>query len=105
MLEEGDQKKATECLAAVALVDRRPDLLKFCLDREFATSGWFLDAANSFEEGNAGSDISKVLQASEFRQKWPLPKPEKHSRENGDPGEETDPAEAFDEGGEYPVDW
>jgi len=105
-LNEEDKKKATESLAALALTDRKPNILKFCLDRGFEYTAWFRDAANSFEEddANADSDIVEVLQASNFREKWPWPKPE-IVREEHDEGEETDPAEVFDEGGEYEVIW
>ena len=104
-MEEEDTKRATESLAALALTDQRSDVLKFCLDRGFVYNGYFIDAANNFEKAYADSDISKILQASRFRQMWPWPKPKKDLKENSNSSEETDPAEVFDYGGEYEVDW
>jgi hypothetical protein len=103
-LEKEDRNKATESLAALALTDRKPDILKLCLDSEFTYNGWFIDAANSFErdEANATSEIAKILQASNFRRKWPLTNPQGANDQNVD---EDDPAAIFDEGGEYEVQW
>ena len=103
-LEKEDRNRATESLTALAWTDRRPDILKLCLDREFTYNGWFIDAADSFErdEANANSNIAKILQASNFRRKWPLTKSKGANDENV---EEDDPAAIFDEGGEYEVDW
>jgi hypothetical protein len=86
-----------ESLALLSLQDQRLDVLKLCLDRGFQYQYYFVDAANDYEEEKPDSEIARILQASDFRREWPWP--ERSS------SQETDPAEAFDEGGSYPVNW
>lgn len=76
LVEAEDEKMAIESLAALALRDHRLDILKFCLDRGFIYAHWFIDEANSLSITAPDSDISKLLQASEFWHKHPRPTPE-----------------------------
>jgi len=101
LLTREDANRVTLSLAVLALKDRNPDILKVCLDRGFTHAGYFIDAANDFEKEEVDLEVCKVLQASKFRKAWPWPIP----KNEHDSGEETDPAEAFDYGGEYEVDW
>lgn len=90
-------KAILESLALLSLHDQRVDVLKLCLDRGFEYQYYWTNAANEYEEENPDSEIATLLQQSEFRKFRPWP--ERSS------SQETDPAEAFDEGGSYPVDW
>jgi hypothetical protein len=104
LLGEKAAQRIASSLAVLALNDRNPDILKVCLDREFTYHNYFIDVANKFEKENIDPEVCNVLQASKFRQMWPWPIPKEDDDENDD-DEETDPAEAFDYGGEYEVDW
>ena len=77
-------------LAMQALVDRRSDVLKFCLDRGgFEYESNFVKRSNNvFEELHPRT--YKVLQESDFRKQHPL---------------QPHPASEIDVGGKYPVNW
>jgi hypothetical protein len=101
LLRAADARNVRNSLALLALRDQRADILKYCLDQGFNWNGCFVDAANNFERTNEHTEITKILHDSKFRQDWPWPI---HKRQKIE-GEESGPAEDFDYGGEYEVNW
>jgi hypothetical protein len=79
-----------QLLAMQALVDRRPDVLKFCLDRGgFEYEQIFIDRTDSLSQ-SIHPQTYQVLEASNLRKLHPL---------------NSHPAFMTDVGGEYPVNW
>lgn len=89
-MEEGQVPWVLRMLAIQALLDRQPDVLKFCLDRGgFEYDENFVHQADILNK-NKYPEIFKALEGSEFRRLHPCTQ---------------HPAFATDIGGEYPVDW
>ncbi|KAI1427272.1 hypothetical protein F5Y12DRAFT_181763 [Xylaria sp. FL1777] len=90
-LETKDAKYIRKLLAMRALLDRRPDVLRFCLER----GGFEYDEKFQEEANRIGNQehpgIFGVLEASEFRRTHPRRKSHRSA--------------AFDAGGSLPVDW
>lgn len=107
-------------LAMLALQERRADVLKMCLDAGgFSYESYFQDEANRLDP-NKDPETDKVLEESDFRKKYPrkrwIPWEERGAKEERDSGEESDGEDednddwevdiaAFDEGGEFEIDW
>ena len=88
-MDEELAKYLRRMLAMRALLDRRPDVLKFCFDRGgFGYWEKFRDEANLVRHGDPKTRA--VIEESEFRRLYPR---------------SDDPSAAFDVGGAYPVDW
>ncbi|RYP04196.1 hypothetical protein DL764_004617 [Monosporascus ibericus] len=86
-LDEKHAKYARRLLAMRALLDRRADVLKFCLSRGgFECDDKFKEESYSVED----PETFAVLEESEFRKLHPRKQP---------------PWVAFDVGGAHPVDW
>jgi hypothetical protein len=105
----------------LALQERRADVLKMCLDAGgFSYENYFQDEANRLDP-NKDPETDKVLEESDFRKKYPrkrwIPWEERGAKkEERDSGEESDGEDednddwevdiaAFDEGGEFEIDW
>ncbi|KAI1441262.1 hypothetical protein F5Y02DRAFT_422143 [Annulohypoxylon stygium] len=88
-LDEKHVKYIRQLLATRALLDRRPDVLEFCLARGFDYEYNFEFEANALDEEEHPKTF-EVLEASEFRKVHPRRDP---------------PWVATDVGGEFPVDW
>ncbi|KAI1459663.1 hypothetical protein F4805DRAFT_455461 [Annulohypoxylon moriforme] len=88
-LDEKHVKYIRQLLATRALLDRRADVLQFCLNQGFDYEYNFKFEANAVDEEDHPETFA-VLEASEFRKIYPRRDP---------------PWVAFDEGGEFPVDW
>ncbi|EMR65847.1 hypothetical protein UCREL1_7166 [Eutypa lata UCREL1] len=89
-MQESRVPYALRMLAMQALLDRRPGILKICLDRGgFEYESNFVDRANTLNE-EKDPETFKVFQESNFRKLHPR---------------RQHPAFATDVGGKYPVDW
>lgn len=87
-------------LAFLALQERRPDVLKLCLDQGIAFEPIFhVEAENVDRE--IDPDTFNVLEQSEFR--WLNPRDTSEEREQK--LNSRDPAVVFDKGGKMPVEW
>ncbi|KAI0449559.1 hypothetical protein F5B21DRAFT_44750 [Xylaria acuta] len=90
-LEAKDAKNIRKLLAMRALLDKRPDVLRFCLDKGgFEYDEMFKEEANK-TWNQEHPETFRVLQASEFRRI--------HPRGN------NHRSAVFDAGGALPVDW
>lgn len=81
----------------LALQDRRSRVLKFCFDEGFTFQGFFIDAANDFQNASNDPDTFKVLEESKMRELYPQFPPSV--------GGNKPPEEDFDEGGDHEVNW
>ena len=92
-------------LTQLALLDRRSDILKFCLDQGgFAFEHFFEDAADEFQNASDDPEMFKVLEESEFRKLYPRQPPRNEEDVEESEGDE-DPSAVFDRGGRLPVNW
>ncbi|RYC62366.1 hypothetical protein CHU98_g3841 [Xylaria longipes] len=90
-LEARDAKNIRKLLAMRALLDKRPNVLRFCLDKGgFEYDETFKDEANK-TWNQEHPETFGVLEASEFRRIHPR---------GG-----NHPSAVFDAGGALPVDW
>jgi len=94
-----------QSLAVLALQDRCSGILKLCFEEGFTFSGYFVDAADEFQNASDDPEIFKILEESKLREQYPRlpPRPEDDGEEESEG--EMDPSEAFDRGGKFPVDW
>lgn len=93
-------KGVKKSLAFLALQERRPDVLKFCLDQGgFPFEAYFHVEAESVD-GKTDPETFNVLEQSPFRRE-----PRKAPDHGGNDGNKRNPAAIFDKGGELPVEW
>ena len=84
-------------LAFLALQERRPDVLKLCLDEGgFPYEAYFIIEADELDE-KKDPETFAVLEQSRFRRLMPRKPPGEVKSDN--------PAAVFDRGGKFPVEW
>jgi hypothetical protein len=103
-LSDEHAKYVRESLAALALQDRRPSILKLCLDQGgFAFEYYFVDAADRFQNASDDPETFNVLEGSRLRELYPRLAP--RTEEDDEESDGGDPSKAFDRGGRCPVGW
>ena len=101
MLDGLPAKGVKESLAFLALQERRPDVLKFCLNQGgFPFEPYFHVEAEIVDE-KRDPETFNVLEQSRFRRLRPRKAPD----HGGNDGDIRNPAAIFDKGGELPVEW